>query len=198
MKGLIAAAHSSDLLQPPYSEWTAAPAVNGLSRAEQVRQKDTAARDAGGRLYVWAKDKGVYRPTGEWLVKREGENGNRAESKAPLGSNNASTKPLRSITEQQNATPLDTVNGKQAATGRAIKAASTTFASSFNVQFTFDPWPCPAIDEFVTGAPGRLQHIISKCRWLMLPQTSIRRSPLIGEGANGKSVFSRCLRDFLK
>ncbi len=169
-----------------------------------VKQKHHFARDAGGLLYVF--EDGVYRPTGERFVKREVKRfcQESKENWTPELASRVAEYIAVDAPELWERPPHDVVNVKNGLLGvatRVLRRHSPEFLSPVQIAATYDANArCPAIDRFCDEVlPDDAQHILGEiAAWLMLPETSIQKAVLlIGEGANGKSVFLTLLEDFL-
>lgn len=183
-----------------------APSVNGLvPKIERfVKQDNYFARDTGGLLYVYQR--GAYRPTGEWLIK--------GEVKRYCADTNSTWSPelasrlTEFITvdapELWERPPMDTINvenGLLDTRTHELRPHSPEFLSPVQLAPRFDAAArCPAIEKFCSEVlPDDTQSIAFQiAAWLMAPETSLQKAVLlIGEGANGKSIFLTLIEDFL-
>jgi putative DNA primase/helicase len=100
--------------------------------------------------------------------------------------------------------PLDTVNVANGLldieTGK-LKSHTSDFLSPVQLPVSYDPTAtCPAWEKFVSEVfPDDAQELAWEVpAWLMTPEISIQKALLLlGEGANGKSVYLSALRAFL-
>jgi putative DNA primase/helicase len=194
-----------EVLDNPKTAKTGAAPNSLVPEIEQhLKRSYHFARDAGGLLYVF--EGGVYRPSAENLIKREVKEYCREFNKiwTPELASKLVEYLAADAPELLERPPLDTLNvlnGLLDVTTRTLAAHSPDFLSPVQLPVAFDPEArCPAIDKFCSEVlPDDAQHVIGEiAAWLMLPETSIQKAVLlIGEGANGKSVFLTLLADFL-
>jgi putative DNA primase/helicase len=205
LQARIDAAEVPDIKVSPYK--TQAPAVVSrvVPRIEAlIKTRHHFARDAGGLLYSF--DKGVYRPIGQRLVEREvkGFCQGSKENWTPELASRVAEYIAVDAPELLERPPIDTVNVKNGlldVASRKLREHSPEFLSPVQIDATYHPGAtCPAIDRFCNDVlPDDARHILGEMAgWLMLPETSIQKAVLlIGDGANGKSVFLTLLEDFL-
>jgi putative DNA primase/helicase len=173
--------------------------------AGSITTIDAFARDAGGLLYHF--EDGVYRPTGRRFIEKRVKQ--LCEEQAPK----SWTPELATRVEGWIAVdapelwerpPLDVLNvrnGLLSVESRTLAPHSKEHLSPIQINVNFDPdAKCPNIDKFIAEVfPADTQHLPGEVMaWLMLPDTSIQKAVLLlGEGANGKSVFLTLLIKFL-
>jgi P4 family phage/plasmid primase-like protien len=181
---------------------------NGLTHelAEAITATDHFARDKGAMLYHW--EGGVYRPTGKRAVEARVKELCKAWQKTKAWSPELATRVEQWILvdaprlwEQP---PLDTLNvpnGLLDIAARALRPHSPDHLSAVQIAARFDAAAtCPHIDRFIQDVfPDDTRHLpYEVAAWLMLPDTSIQKAVLLlGEGANGKSVWLNLLLTFL-
>jgi len=174
--------------------------------AKVIKTDAHFARDAGALLYHF--EGGVYKPTGARFIERRTK-----ELCESLGKTKSWNPELAARIEAWIAVdapelwerpPLDTINvlnGLLNVTTRELGAHDPCHLSPVQIPVTFDPAAtCPSIAQFVADTfPHDSQHLAFElAAWLMTPDTSIQKAGLlIGEGANGKSVFLSLLLAFL-
>lgn len=173
--------------------------------ADSILAPDAFARDAGGLLYHF--EDGVYRPTGRRFIEKRVKQ--LCEYEAPK----SWTPELASRVENWIAVdcpdlwerpPLDVLNvrnGLLNVESRILTPHSPEHLSPVQIAAAFNPGArCPNIDRFVKDVfPDDTQHLPAEVvAWLMLPNASIQKAVLLlGEGANGKSVWLNLLLTFL-
>ncbi len=166
---------------------------------------DAFARDAGGLLYHF--EEGVYRPTGRRVIERRVKQ--LCEQQAPKSwTPELATRVEAWISvdcpELWERPPLDVLNCRNGLLNvetRTLVPHSSDHLSAVQINASFDPDArCPDIDRFVAEVfPDDTRHLPAEVTaWLMLPDTSIQKAVLLlGEGANGKSVWLNLLITFL-
>jgi P4 family phage/plasmid primase-like protien len=180
----------------------------GITRklADAITGDASFATDAGGLLYVF--EDGVYKPTGKRCIERKC-----LEMCDDWGASKIWTPELASRVEARvsgyapelwERPPLDTINvrnGLLEVKAKELRPHDPKYLSPVQLPVTFDPAAtCPEIDKFVAAAfPHDSAHLAWElAAWLMTPDTSIQKAALlVGEGANGKSVFLTLLFAFL-
>ncbi len=198
-------AFSRDARKPSRMPDTSGPGiVQDIEKA--IKAENHFARDAGDRLYRF--EDGVYRPTGQAFVKGAVkaycEASNRAKSWSPDLAAKVTEYLVVDAPRLLERPPLDTLNvrnGLLDVKTRTLRDHSPEFLSPVQIEAAFDPAArCPAIDLFVSQTfPADSFHVAWQlAAWLALPDTSIQKAALmVGEGANGKSVFLSLLRSFI-
>jgi len=181
---------------------------NGLTHelADAITAEEHFARDKGGLLYHW--EGGVYRPTGqhaiETRVKALCKLWQRTKSWSPELATRVENWILVDAPQLWEQPPLDTLNvpnGLLDIGTRTLRPHSPDHLSAVQIAARFDPAAtCPHLDRFIEDVfPDDTRHLpFEVTAWLMLPDTSIQKSVLLlGEGANGKSVWLKLLQTFL-
>jgi putative DNA primase/helicase len=174
--------------------------------AKAIKADAHFARDAGGLLYRF--EGGVFKPTGVRFIERRTKELCEVLGKTKSWNPELATRIAAWIScdapELLERPPLDTINvlnGLLDVNTRELRAHSPEHLSPVQLPVTFDASAqCPNIDKFVADVfPSDSQHLAWElAAWLMTPDTSIQKSALlIGEGANGKSVFLSLLLAFL-
>jgi putative DNA primase/helicase len=173
--------------------------------AGTITASDAFARDPGGRLYHF--EDGVYRPTGARFVEMRVKA--LCEEQAPKSWTPELAKRIEQwiavdAPELWERPPLDVLNVRNGLLNvetRTLVPHSREHLSPVQIAASFDPEAkCPHIDQFVKDVfPSDTQHLPAEVvAWLMLPDTSIQKAILLlGEGANGKSVWLNLLLTFL-
>ncbi len=180
----------------------------GLTKelASAVLGTDSFARDKGTLLYHW--EGGVYRPNGQRVVERRVkelcEAWERTKSWSPELATRVCQWLLVDAHELWERSPADTLNCRNGLLDigtRTLRPHSPEYLSTVQIAATFDPEAeCHQIDKFVRDVfPEDSRHLAYEIAgWLMVPDTSIQKSVLLlGEGANGKSVWLSLLETFL-
>ena len=174
--------------------------------ADAISSEHKFAQDRGGWLYRYAD--GVYKSDGEAHVKRMVKFLLESWSQTKRWSSGRADEVVEylrvdspSIWERP---PLDTVNvanGLLDVETGELKPHSTDFLSPIQLPVSYDPTAtCPAWEKFVSEVfPADAQELAWEVpAWLMTPDISIQKALLLlGEGANGKSVYLSALRAFL-
>lgn len=164
------------------------------------------ARDEGDKLYVF--EDSVYRPTGERFVRQAAKQfceDNRCTKSwhLELGRKVAQyiVEDAPKLLERPSLDTLNVANGLLDVRSRELRPHDPKCLSPVQIAAAFDAKAtCPAIDKFVseTFPPDAHSMAWQLAAWLMLPDTSIQKAALlIGEGANGKSVFLNLLQEFI-
>lgn len=180
----------------------------GLTKelADAITFKDFFARDAGGLLYHF--DGGVYKPTGERFVERNVKELCQGLGRTKQWSPELATRVAQWILvdapEIWERPPLDVLNVRNGLLDvgtRTLRPHSPDHLSPVQIAASFDPAAkCPHIDRFIKDVfPDDTQHLpFEIAAWLMLPDTSVQKAILLlGEGANGKSVWMDLLSTWL-
>jgi putative DNA primase/helicase len=172
--------------------------VDELARA--ILAEHYFARDAGGRLYVFAE--GVYKPTGEMVVRQRVKSLLNQWDLACKWSSRRALEVVEYIRvdrpELWSVPPADVLNvqnGLLDVRTREMKPHSPEFLSAIQLPVTFDPEArCPAWEQFVSEVfPEDSEAIAWEIpAWLMTPVNDIQKAVLLlGEGSNGKSTYLR-------
>lgn len=173
--------------------------------AGAITATDAFARDAGGLLYHFAD--GVYKPTGRRFIEKRVKQ--LCEQQAPKSwSPELATRVEAWIVvdapELWQHPPLDVLNcrnGLLQVESRILVSHSPDHLSPIQINAAFDlEAKCPHIEQFVRDVfPDDSRQLSAEvAAWLMLPDTSIQKAVLLlGEGANGKSVWLNLLLNFL-
>jgi putative DNA primase/helicase len=180
----------------------------GLTKAlaTAITSTDHFARDAGGMLYAWQD--GVYRPTGQRVIERRVkglcEEWERTKSWSPELAARVEQWILVDAPELWERPPLDVLNcanGLLNVNSRVLSPHSPEHLSAVQIPVSYDPQAkCPQVDRFIADVfPADTQGLpFEIAAWLALPDTSIQKAVLLlGEGANGKSVWLNLLQTFL-
>jgi putative DNA primase/helicase len=164
------------------------------------------AREAGGRLYVYAG--GVYKPHGERTIKQRVKNLMMEWRLASKWTTRRAIEVVEYIRvdcpELWSAPPADVVNvqnGLLDVHTREFKPHRPDFLSAVQLPVTFDPEArCPAWEEFVADVfPEDAEAIAWEIpAWLLTPVNDIQKAVLLlGEGSNGKSTYLRACEAFI-
>jgi P4 family phage/plasmid primase-like protien len=180
----------------------------GLTKelASAILATDSFARDKGTLLYHW--EGGVYRPNGQRVVERRVKELCEAWERTKAWSPELATRvcqwllvDARELWERPPADILNCRNGLLDIGTRTLGPHSPEYLSTVQIAATFDPVAtCPQVDKFIRDVfPEDSRHLAYEIAgWLMVPDTSIQKSVLLlGEGANGKSVWLSLLETFL-
>jgi putative DNA primase/helicase len=180
----------------------------GLTRtiADAIQAKNHFAQDIGRGLFLF-KD-GVYVADGEEAVRRLVKTLLLEWNKSVSWSRNRASEVVEFIRVDAptlwDRPPRDTLNvrnGLLDVKTRILNPHSPTFLSPVQVPVVYDAKAkCPAWEQFVSEVfPEDAQQLAWEIpAWLMLPGTSIQKAILlVGEGANGKSVYLRNVQSFL-
>jgi len=174
--------------------------------ADAISSEDKFAQDRGGWLYRYAD--GVYKPDGEERVKRMVKFFLESWGQTKKWSSGRADEVVEYLRVDSpfiwERPPLDIVNVANGlldvATGK-LKSHSSDFLSPVQLPVSYDPTAtCPAWEKFVSEVfPDDAQELAWEVpAWLMTPDISIQKALLLlGEGANGKSVYLSALRAFL-
>ncbi len=183
-------------------------AAEGLTRrlADAILAEDHFARDGGGA--VWFYRAGVYVPNGADHIARRVKHFLLAWGADKSWSKKRGQEVCEWIRldapQLWDCPPFDTVNlanGLLDLTTNELRPHDPTFLSPVQLPIRYDPDAhCPAWDNFVAttfpeDAQGLAWEIVA---WLITPDTSQQKAlMLVGEGANGKSVFLAALTTLL-
>ena len=180
----------------------------GLTKelAAAITATASFARDKGALLYHF--DGGVYKPTGQRFIERRVkelcECWERTKSWSPELATRVEQWILVDAPELWECPPLETLNvrnGLLDVATRALRPHSPDHLSAVQICAGFDAAAtCADIDRFIQDVfPDDTRHLpFEVAAWLMLPDTSIQKAVLLlGEGANGKSVWLNLLLTFL-
>jgi putative DNA primase/helicase len=174
--------------------------------ADAISSEHKFAQDRGGWLYRYAD--GVYKPDGEGHVKRTVKFLLESWGQTKRWSSGRADEVVEYLRVDSpliwERPPLDTVNVANGLldieTGK-LKSHTSDFLSPVQLPVSYDPTAtCPAWEKFVSEVfPDDAQELAWEVpAWLMTPEISIQKALLLlGEGANGKSVYLSALRAFL-
>ncbi|HVW09110.1 MAG TPA: phage/plasmid primase, P4 family [Bryobacteraceae bacterium] len=174
--------------------------------AKAIKNETHFARDAGGRLYVFAD--GVYKPDGrrhvERRVKALCEALGKTKSWNPELASRVEAWILTDAPDLWERPALDVLNVKNGLLDvrtRELRAHDPAHLSPVQIPVAYDPGArCPHIEKFVLDVfpADTLASPFEIVAWAMLPNLSIQKAVLLlGEGANGKSVYLNLLIQFL-
>lgn len=174
--------------------------------AKAITAETQFARDPGGRLYCF--ENGVYRPAGNLAVHRRVkalcESWGKTKSWSPELATRVEEWIRVDAPELWECPPLDTLNCRNGLLDiktRNLGPHSPKHLSPVQITPAFNPTAtCPHIEKFVRDVfPADTQSLpFEIVGWLMLADTSIQKAILLlGEGANGKSVYLNLLGTFL-
>jgi P4 family phage/plasmid primase-like protien len=174
--------------------------------ADAILAMDSFARDKGDLLYLFQE--GVYKPTGERFIKARVKalciELQRSKEWSPQLAEKVTEWIATDAPQLWEMPPLDTLNchnGLLDVATRTLRPHAPEFLSAVQIPVHYDPQAgCPHIDKFIASTfPEDAQHLpFEICSWLMTPDVSIQKAVLLlGEGANGKSVFLTLLLNFL-
>ncbi|MDA1305470.1 MAG: phage/plasmid primase, P4 family [Nitrospirae bacterium] len=180
----------------------------GLTKnlADQIQQDVFFAKDQGCLLYVFKG--GVYWPTGEAFVRRQVKQILIATGDAKKWSTHRASEVVEFLRvdapELWECPPLDTINVLNGLldwkTGE-LREHDANHLTSVQIPVRYDAKAtCPNWDRFVESVFPSDCHVLAYeiIGWLMIPNMSLQIAILlIGEGANGKSVFLLAVRTFL-
>jgi len=184
------------------------PADPGLTKrlSDAILKTEHFARDAGGRLYVFAG--GVYRPSGEMVIKRAVKRLLNEWNQPASWTSRRAAEVVEYIrvdaAELLECPPLDTINllnGLLDVKTRQLRPHDPAFLSPIQLPVAFDPAAtCPRWVKFASEVlPADSQAIVWQvAAWEMLPITSLQKALLaLGEGSNGKSTLLTALTAFI-
>jgi putative DNA primase/helicase len=192
------------------NEYKTAPSSRGgglvKELSDEISSAERFAQDHGGELYRF--DNGVYVPDGERHVKRLVKMLLEKRNETQFWSSNRAKEVVEFLRVDSpmlwERPPLDVINVKNGLlniTSEELKPHSPEFLSPVQLPVVFDTSAnCPAWERFVVEVfPKDAQELAwDMPAWLMTPDTSIQKAILlVGEGANGKSVYLAGLRTFL-
>ncbi len=174
--------------------------------SDEISPAEHFAQDQSGELYRF--NNGVYIPDGERHVKRLVKTLLEKRNETQSWSSNRAKEVVEYLRVDSpllwERPPLDVINVKNGlldVTTGELKPHSPEFLSAAQLPVSFDASAkCPAWEKFVAGVfPKDAQELAWDIpAWLMTPDTSIQKAILlVGEGANGKSVYLAGLRTFL-
>lgn len=174
--------------------------------ANAITEEEFFARDAADVLQIYRD--GFYQPIGERFVRqairRLLDSWNQLKSWCPTLGKKVVQYIVLTVPDLWERPPLDrlnTANGILDVNTLKLSPHSPEFLSPVQITAEYHAdATCPTIDKFVADVfPADSQHIAFEIiAWLMLPNTSIQKALLlIGQGANGKSVYLTLVRTFL-
>ena len=183
---------------------TKAGLTKGLATA--ILATDHFAQDKGRLLYHFQG--GVYQPTGERVIESQVkallESWEMTKSWTPELANRVVQwigVDAPELWEQPSLDTLNVRNGLLDVKARVLRPHSPDHLSAVQIPVVYDPAAkCPYITNFIAEVfpPDTHQLPYELAAWLMLPDTSIQKAVLLlGEGANGKSVWLNLLEKFL-
>ena len=176
------------------------------SLADQIQRDSFFAKDEGNRLYVF--DNGVYRPTGEEFVRRRVKQILIASGHTKKWSTHQASEVVEfvrvDVPELWERPSLDTINVLNGLldwkTGE-LRPHDHHHLSLVQIPVTYDPSAtCQNWDRFVQEVFSADCCVLAYeiIGWLMIPDMSLQKAILlIGEGANGKSVYLSAVTAFL-
>jgi putative DNA primase/helicase len=173
---------------------------------EVILDADHFAADAGGKLYAYQH--GVYRPDGENYLRRITKglflDAGRPEAWASYKAEEVIRYIVADCPRVWDEPPADVINvenGLLHVVTRVLSPHTPQHLCSVRIGATYDPAAdCPACRQF--GAEvfpdDALEIMFEIVAWLMTVDRNIQKAVLlVGEGANGKSVFLALVRCFL-
>jgi P4 family phage/plasmid primase-like protien len=174
--------------------------------SDEISSAERFAQDQSGELYRF--NNGVYVRDGERHVKRLVKTLLEKRNETQVWSSNRAKEVVEYLRVDSpllwERPPLDVINVKNGlldVTTGELKPHSREFLSAAQLPVSFDASAkCPAWEKFVVDVfPKDAQELAWDIpAWLMTPDTSIQKAILlVGEGANGKSVYLAGLRTFL-
>jgi P4 family phage/plasmid primase-like protien len=174
--------------------------------SDDISSAEQFAQDQSGELYRF--NNGVYVPDGERHVKRLVKTLLEKRNETQVWSSNRAKEVVEYLRVDSpllwERPPLDLINVKNGlldVTTGELSPHSPEFLSTVQLPVVFDASAeCPAWERFVADVfPKDAQQLAWDIpAWLMTPDTSIQKAILlVGEGANGKSVYLAALRTFL-
>jgi len=174
--------------------------------SDDISSAEQFAQDQSGELYRF--NNGVYVPDGERHVKRLVKTLLEKRNETQVWSSNRAKEVVEYLRvdspllwERPSLDMINVKNGLLDITTGELKPHSPEFLSASQLPVSFDASAkCPAWEKFVVDVfPKDAQQLAWDIpAWLMTPDTSIQKAILlVGEGANGKSVYLAALRTFL-
>ena len=174
--------------------------------SDEISSAEHFAQDQSGELYRF--NNGVYVPDGERHVKRLVKTLLEKRNETQSWSSNRAKEVVEYLRvdspllwERPSLDVINVKNGLLDVTTGELNPHSPEFLSAAQLPVSFDASAkCPAWEKFVAGVfPKDAQELAWDIpAWLMTPDTSIQKAILlVGEGANGKSVYLAGLRTFL-
>jgi len=174
--------------------------------SDEISSAEHVAQDQSGELYRF--NNGAYVPDGERHVKRLVKTLLEKRNETQMWSSNRAKEVVEYLRVDSpllwERPPLDVINVRNGLldvnTGE-LKPHSHEFLSPVQLPVVFNASAeCPAWEKFVADVfPEDARELAWDIpAWLMTPDTSIQKAILlVGEGANGKSVYLAGLRTFL-
>ena len=174
--------------------------------SDEISTAEKFAQDQSGELYRFHN--GVYVPDGERHVKRLVKTLLEKRNETQVWSSNRAKEVVEYLRvdspllwERPSLDVINVRNGLLDVTTGELKPHSPEFLSPAQLPVSFNASAkCPAWEKFVVDVfPKDAQELAWDIpAWLMTPDTSIQKAILlVGEGANGKSVYLAGLRTFL-
>ena len=174
--------------------------------ADAITAKHRFARDAGGRLYVYQN--GCYQPDGASFIAQQVKKLLVSMKLASKWTSHKSDEVVKYLSvdapllwEQPPRDQVNVLNGLLDVNTRALSQHSADFLWPVRIPVKYDPSArCPMWDKFVKEVfPEDSEAIAWEIlAWLMTPDTSIQKAILlVGEGANGKSMYLRAVLAFI-
>jgi P4 family phage/plasmid primase-like protien len=180
--------------------------TNTAELADEITSTAHFAKDSGGRLYVY-KD-GFYQSSGGSFVSQRVKKIMTGWGLAAKWTSNKAEEvgeyirvDCPELWSQPPADEINVENGLLDVNTRILRAHDPKFLSPIQLPVRYDPAArCPFWEKFVGEVfPEDSKQIAWEVpAWVMTPDTSIQKALLLlGEGANGKSVFFRACIAFL-
>lgn len=208
---LVAQAETCLLAQPP--DVTAVADTGreedcGLTKslADQIQRDSFFAKDAGKLLYVF--DGGTYKPRGKEVIELRVKQITVMSGRAKKWSTRLASEVYEYIRvdaptlwERPSLETINVLNGLLDWRTGTLRPHDPHHLSSVQIPVTYDPSAtCPNWDRFVQQVfPADCCMLAYEIiGWLMIPDMSLQKAILmIGEGANGKSVYLSGVSAFL-
>lgn len=180
----------------------------GLTKnlADQIQRDSFFAKDAGKLLYVF--DRGTYKPQGKEFIELRVKQITVASGLAKKWSTRLTSEVYEYIRvdaptlwERPSLETINVLNGLLDWTTGMLRPHDHHHLSSVQIPVTYDlSATCPNWDRFVKQVfpPDCCVLAYEIIGWLMIPDMSLQKAILvIGEGANGKSVYLSGVTAFL-
>ena len=187
---------------------TVADEVCGLTKtlADRIQQDSFFAKDAGKLLYVF--EGGTYRPQGKEFIELRVKQITVASGLVKRWSTRLTSEVFEFIRvdapplwERPSLGTINVLNGLLDWKTGTLGLHDPKHLSSVQIPVTYDPSAtCPNWDRFVKQVFPADCHVLAYeiIGWLMIPDMSLQKAILlIGEGANGKSVYLSAVTAFL-
>ena len=174
--------------------------------ADRIQQDSFFAKDAGKLLYVF--EGGTYRPQGKEFIELRVKQITVASGRAKRWSTRLTSEVFEFIRvdapplwERPSLGTINVLNGHLDWKTGTLGSHDPKHLSSVQIPVTYDPSAtCPNWDRFVKQVFPADCHVLAYeiIGWLMIPDMSLQKAILlIGEGANGKSVYLSAVTAFL-